>query len=172
MDVAVLHPQDPLAKSSPNHYQTMAPHFPKHSNPNPKSHRSSRSRKKRADPTPQNGSGPAQQTKPLKPQPQPQLIMGQVKILKRGEVLAQTTPDLQPRTETVEKEVITETETVEIRSTLPSTGKVEGLYAGYSLLVMSPPANSVPVPAFIKKKMAAVNCATNDLRKMLRLDFA
>lgn len=172
MDVAVLHPQDFLANKPPNHYQTIPPNFPnmKLSNPNPKFQRSSRGRKKRADPLPQDARGPAQHAKPQKHQPQ-QLIMGQVKILKRGEPLAQKTPDLQPPTESVQNEVTMETKTVEISSTSPSTEKVEGLYAGYSLLVTSPPPNSVPLPIFITKKFAAKNCATSDLRKILRLDF-
>ncbi|QCE16286.1 uncharacterized protein LOC114164323 [Vigna unguiculata] len=172
MDVAVLHPQDFLANKPPNHYQAIAPNFSnmKLPNPNPKFQRSSRSRKKRADPVPRDARGPAQPARPQKHQPQ-KLVMGQVKILKRGELLSQTTPDLQPPTETVEKEVTTETKIMEKSLTSPSTEKVEGLYAGYSLMVTSPPPNSVPLPIFITKKFAATNCATSDLRKILRLDF-
>ncbi|KAK8465461.1 hypothetical protein PHAVU_009G089600 [Phaseolus vulgaris] len=186
MEVAVLHPHDSLANNPPIHYRTMLPHFPNmklsNPNPNPKLHRSSRNRKKRADPAPQVGPDPAQHAKSLKHQP-PHLIMGQVKILKRGELLTQKTPDSQLPTETAVKEVTSETETVEITPTLPSTEKVEmtpilsstekvdGLYAGYSLLVMSPPPNSVPLPAFITNKIAAANCATSELRNILRLDF-
>ncbi|KAK7352668.1 hypothetical protein VNO80_18095 [Phaseolus coccineus] len=180
MEVAVLHPHDSLANIPPNHYQTLVPRFPnmKLSSPNPKLpklHRSSRNRKKRADPAPKVGPDPTQHTKSVTHQPQ-HPIMGQVKILKRGQVLAQKTPDLQLRTETVEASptlpsaetveaspTLPSAETVEITPTLPSTGKVDGLYAGYSLLVMSPPPNSVPLPAFITKKIAAANCATSEL---------
>ncbi|TKY74773.1 hypothetical protein E2542_SST03536 [Spatholobus suberectus] len=162
MGVAVLHPQDSVRNKPPNHYQTIISHFPniKFSNPNPKSHRSSRNRKKRGDSSPQDVyvSDPA---RPASSNPQvnnKQLVRGQVKILKRGEQLAETTPDRQPQTESV-------------GPTLTLTEKVEGLYAGYSMLVMSPPPSSVPLPVFITKKFAAVSDATSDLRKMLRLDF-
>ncbi|KAG5018593.1 hypothetical protein AAZX31_06G061800 [Glycine max] len=159
MGVAVLYPQDSLPHKPSTHYQTIIPHFP---SMNPKSHRTSRNRKKRPVP------GPARPTTSSKSQvnnkPPQQLVMGQVKILKRGELLSQTTPDPQPQTESVEKK----TETV-VKKGLTST--VEGLYAGYSMLVMSPPPSSVPLPAFITKKFAALSEATSDLREMLRLDF-
>ncbi|XP_020214006.1 uncharacterized protein LOC109798171 [Cajanus cajan] len=114
---------------------------------NPKTHRF-RNRKKRTDFGPQEASTKPETSK--KP-----LGMGQVKILKRGEQLTKTTPDPQPQMKAA-----------------GSTEKVEGLYAGYSLLVVSPSPSSVPLPAFITKKIAAVSDATTDLRKMLRLDFS
>lgn len=162
MGVAVLQPHDTLRNKPSNHYQTITSPM-KIPNPNSKPHRTPRNRKKRFDPSPQDVpvsvSGLARPNKPYvnnKP-----LLTGQVKILKRGQQLTETTPDLQPPRP--------QTETVS--SPLPSTEKVEGLYAGYSMLVMSPPPSSVPLPAFITKKIAAVSDATSDLRKMLRLDF-
>ena len=86
--------------------------------------------------------------------------MGQVKILKRGEQLTETTPD--PKTETAD--------VAAFRSTEPLTGIVGGLYAGSC--VASPPPSSVPLPVFVTKKIAAVSEATNELRKMLRLEFS
>ncbi|CAJ1973669.1 unnamed protein product [Sphenostylis stenocarpa] len=180
MGVAVLHPHDSLTCKPPNRYRTIAPHFSdkKLSNPNPspKSHRSTRSRKKRTDPTSPEVPGPAQPTIPQK-----HLLMGQVKILKRGELLTETTQHPQLQTEAakelstqtgaVEREVTTATETKKINPTSSLAEKVEGFYAGYSILVMSPPPSSVPLPAFITKKIAAVNGATRDLRKMMRPDF-
>ncbi|OIV96468.1 hypothetical protein TanjilG_07860 [Lupinus angustifolius] len=77
-------------------------------------------------------------------------VMNQVKILKRGEQLTKTTPYRKP-------EAVSE--------------KVVGLYAGASMLVASPPPSSVPLPVFVTKKIVAVNDATNNLRKILRLDF-
>lgn len=87
--------------------------------------------------------------------------MGQVKILKRGEQLPETTPDRQP-----------ETVKVELRSMEPVAEIVGGLYAGSSMVVASPPPSSVPLPFFVTKKIVAVKDATSDLRKMLRLDFS
>ncbi|CAL0319139.1 unnamed protein product [Lupinus luteus] len=75
--------------------------------------------------------------------------MGQVQILKRGEQLTKT-PYKKP-------EAVTE--------------KVVGLYAGASMLVAAPPPSSVPLPIFVTKKIVAVDDATNNLRKILRLDF-
>ena len=167
---SVLHPHDFLRKNPSNQYQTIIPHSP-NMNPN-KSHRTSRNRKKRPDPSPQGVVSPARLTLSPKPQvknkPQQQLVMGQVKILKRGQLLTQTTPDPPPQTEIVDQKLTPQTETVEKKDL---TSIVDGLYAGYSMLVMSPPPSSVPLPAFITKKIAVVSDATSDLRKMLRLDF-
>ncbi|KAJ1376570.1 hypothetical protein SESBI_49798 [Sesbania bispinosa] len=125
-------------------------------NPNPKPPRSTRTHSnhhKQIHKTSQ--SNPPASTSNQKSQSQVnKLVMGQVKILKRGEHLTETTPDREP------------VKTVEKNSPLAS-----GLYAGSSMYAVSPPPSSVPLPIFITKKVAAVSEATSDLRKMLRLDF-
>ncbi|KAJ1413144.1 hypothetical protein SESBI_19907 [Sesbania bispinosa] len=153
--VAVLHPQDCL-KNKP---LTSHPPKMKLPNPNPKPPRTTRTHSNhqkqihKSDKTSQSNR-PAS-TSNQKPRSQVnKLVMGQVKILKRGEHLTKTTPDREPE------------KTVEKNSLL-----VGGLYAGSSMYTVSPPPSSVPLPIFITKKVAAVSEATSDLRKMLRLDF-
>ncbi|KAE9609773.1 hypothetical protein Lal_00006158 [Lupinus albus] len=74
------------------------------------------------------------------------LVIGQVKILKRGEKLS-----LENRPVTVKKQIRV------------SDAK-EMMYAG-SAFVTSPPPSFVPVPGFLGRNDAA----TNDLRRLLRL---
>ncbi|KAI4344240.1 hypothetical protein L6164_011488 [Bauhinia variegata] len=114
--------------------------------------------------------------------PTANLVMGQVKILKRGEKLVSdnahraigvsaeirkmrakseedldlvlgSTDRLGPDPETVQKQI----RVSEFK---------DGIYAG-SAFVTSPPPSSVPVPAFLGKNGAA----TSDLRRLLRLDL-
>lgn len=111
--------------------------------------------------------------------PATNLVMGQVKILKRGEKLSSensraaldenptvrakseecldlvlgSTDRLGPNPETVQKEVMV-------------WDSRDGIYAG-SAFVASPPPSSVPVPVFLGKNGAA----TTDLRRLLRLEW-
>ncbi|KAF1871839.1 hypothetical protein Lal_00020634 [Lupinus albus] len=135
MGVVVLNPQDFLTKSSSSPKTSPSPNMklPKPNRTHPKQFHSTRPESTYA-------------SKPKLNNP----VMGQVKILKRGEQQAQTTPYRKPD---------------------PVSEKVVGLYAGASMLVASPPPSSVPLPVFVTKKIVAVNDATNNLRKILRLDF-
>lgn len=115
--------------------------------------------------------------------PTTNLVMGQVKILKRGEKLSSeenhggivdsagnrkarakseedldlvlgSTDRLGPDPETVQKQVRV-------------SDLKDAIYAG-SACVTSPPPSSVPVPGFLGKN----GVATSDLRRLLRLDLA
>ncbi|KAF2303759.1 hypothetical protein GH714_023324 [Hevea brasiliensis] len=80
------------------------------------------------------------------------LVMGQVKILKRGEQLAKPTSE-------------------KIR--LTEANKANGFYAG-SAFITSPPPSSLPLPAFFMKKcvVGVKNTdATSDLRRILGLSL-
>ncbi|MED6132492.1 hypothetical protein PIB30_019466 [Stylosanthes scabra] len=167
MGVAVLNPQDclptsrppkPLLSSSSSSPSTSSSSSPKVPNSNPKSSRTSRSnpnRPKRSQIRPDT----KQQTLPKQP------IMGQVTILKRGDPLTPTAP--LPKTE---KTTTTATTTTAEAVAFRPTELIGGLYAGSC--VASPPPSSVPVPIFVTKKIGAVTEATNELRKMLRLEFS
>ncbi|XP_018853733.2 uncharacterized protein LOC109015720 [Juglans regia] len=109
--------------------------------------------------------------------PAKNMVMGQVRILKRGETLSQTkvsdnrksrakkerdlnlvlgsTDRLGPDPETVQRQIRV------------SEFKVnDGIYGGSSV-VESPPPCSLPVPGFLGKNSGS---ATSDLRRILRLD--
>ncbi|MED6159354.1 hypothetical protein PIB30_041591 [Stylosanthes scabra] len=164
MGVAVLNPQDclptsrprkPLISSSCSSPSTSSS-SPKVPNSNPKSSRTSRSnpnRQKRIQIRPD--------TKPQTFPKQP--IMGQVTILKRGEPLTTTTP-------LAKTEKTTTTTTTADAVAFRPMELIGGLYAGSC--VASPPPSSVPVPIFVTKKIGVVTEATNELRKMLRLEFS
>ncbi|KAL1290934.1 hypothetical protein HN51_059483 [Arachis hypogaea] len=145
--VAVLNPQDCLPTSRPRKPITSpsSSSSPKIPSPSPKSSRSSRT-----NPNRQKKS----QIRPDTKQP----IMVRFTILKRGEPLPQTTQ--LPKTEK------TTSDAVAVRP----KELIGGTYAGSC--VASPPPSSVPLPIFVTKKIAAVSEATNELRKMLRLEFS
>ncbi len=112
------------------------------------------------------------------------LVMGQVKILKRGEELTKTTPVQAP--EPVKKTAenrpdpdLGSTERlgpdpqsvpIQIRLT-ELKDRVAPFYAG-SAFITSPPPSSLPLPAFFTKKTVTVSHgdATTDLRRILKLD--
>ncbi|KAF3453007.1 hypothetical protein FNV43_RR03440 [Rhamnella rubrinervis] len=116
------------------------------------------------------------------------LVMGQVKILKRGETLGSGTGknsrgvggtgsggDRKPRAKVEEDLVLGSTdrlgpdpEMVQKHIKVSEFKVVDGVYAGSAAFYSSPPPSSVPVPAFLGKNGAA----TVDLRRMLGLDLA
>ncbi|KAK4339458.1 hypothetical protein RND71_040920 [Anisodus tanguticus] len=89
----------------------------------------------------------------------PHLAMGEVKILKRGEVL---TNQLLKENMLVEDLVLSTTDRPD------RVPKQMNFYAG-SAFVSSPPPSSLPVPAFFNKKTSD---ASIDLRRLLRLDLS
>ncbi|KAL7190953.1 hypothetical protein ACSBR2_023093 [Camellia fascicularis] len=109
--------------------------------------------------------------------PSKNLVMGQVKILKRGEELTPaaakknglvfgdedlvlcSTDRLGPDPETVQKQI-----------KVSDLKVVDGIYAGSAVFLASPPPSSVPFPAFFSKKEKN-NAATSDLRRLLGLDL-
>ncbi|XWS17849.1 hypothetical protein CRYUN_Cryun33cG0103700 [Craigia yunnanensis] len=170
MVVAVLKPEDCLKLPNPMKH-------PKNPNPN-RTSRIQTSRQKRS-PTSRSTVDSKVTAK--------NLVMGQVKILKRGEDLKITAPEKPVR---FEKENVD----VDLGSTKrlgPDPGSVPtrillaesnkkinkvvpaAFYAG-SAFITSPPPSSVPMPAFFTKKIGVAmknNDATSDLRRILRLDL-
>lgn len=132
-------------------------------NPNPNSGRS-----RRRTPASVKASGGGDRSTVVVKGPGANLVMGQVKILKRGEKLPEivakteerfdlglgSTDRLGPDPETLQK-------------VIRVSDLKDGMYAG-SAFVSSPPPSSVPVPWFLGKKNGAA--ATSDLRRLLRLD--
>ncbi|KAG6698181.1 hypothetical protein I3842_08G007900 [Carya illinoinensis] len=185
--VAVLNPQDCLEQPfslktliSPTHMKK--PRNPNY-NPNPNPNRANRmqpDRRKRS-PTPPSTAilGPAprrsvtQQALSSK-----SLIMGQVKILKRGEKLNDTASDKEnlgvPDQGSTERLGL-DTGSVPSRINLSTASNgVSGFYAGSSVFVASPPPSSLPLPAFFMKKCVPGKNedVASDLRRILRLDLA
>ncbi|KGN60738.1 uncharacterized protein LOC105434545 [Cucumis sativus] len=111
------------------------------------------------------------------------LVMGQVKILKRGEIL---TPDrgvgaggddscgkrrLESKGEEVDL-VLGSTDRLGpdadlMQKQVVLTDFKDGMYAGSGAFFASPPPSSVPLPSFAVKN----GIATTDLRRLLRLDL-
>ncbi|XVF89371.1 hypothetical protein PTKIN_Ptkin19aG0125000 [Pterospermum kingtungense] len=173
MGVAVLKPEDCLKLP----YQMKQPKNP---SVNPcRNHRRQPNRRKNASP-------PRPPTVVAKA-PTKTLVMGQVKILKRGEDLKTIAPakDVKLEKENVDvdlgstnrlgpdpKSVPTQIRLTESNN---STTKAfpAAFYAG-SAFITSPPPSSVPMPAFFTKKIGVSvknDDATSDLRRILRLDL-
>ncbi|CAI9100291.1 OLC1v1037256C1 [Oldenlandia corymbosa var. corymbosa] len=223
--VAVLHPQDVLNQ---NHQRSSLifpatrsrrrvtnPTTPASSNPtawavNSVNH-SRRSARKRS-PT-KKDAFPAKEVNATKPKPKPKsdarpiaasnnskLVMGQVKILRRGESLSSSptsppsakSPPASAKSSRVyaavnfNEQLSVSTPPVPDRMMGPQAEPVmfrkqirfSDCYAGLSIDVSSPPPSSLPVPAFFRKKLENPNTATttsdatNDLLKLLRLDLS
>nr|XP_027068725.1 uncharacterized protein LOC113694072 [Coffea arabica] len=125
------------------------------------------------------------------------LVMGQVKILKRGEPLPVNDDDKNNNNRTGSKKAIstpipaTASEKLglvgrcdEDDLILCSTGRLgpepemvqkqirtSDFYAGSGPIVASPPPSSLPFPAFFSKKEKKFDEATSDLLRLLRLDL-
>lgn len=170
--VAVLQPQDVL-KQKVSYRQPMRsrrnstsnPLPNPNPNPNPKNNRRKRSPHKNGSP---NLSTSPPTAKNL------HLVMGEVKILKRGEVL---TNKVVKENKFVTGDVVEDL----VLSTkdrlgpepdmVPKRMTIADFYAG-SAFVSSPPPSSLPVPAFFKKRSEDNHDATSDLRRLLRLNLS
>lgn len=120
--------------------------------------------------------------------PAKDLVMGQVKILKRGETLSVSPVknnnrgvsgenNRKPRAKSEEALDLVlgstdrlgpDPEMVQKQIRVTEFKVVDGVYAGSAAFYSSPPPSSVPLPAFLGKNGAA----TSDLRRILRLDLA
>ncbi|KAI9117994.1 hypothetical protein K1719_010326 [Acacia pycnantha] len=170
MGVAVLNPRDCLNNSSfPQSLPSSLPKIKALTSPpttNPKPNRSGRgrpnNRSKRSPLRPHDDSRPTRSASASAVEPQiNQPVMGQVKILKRGELL--TAAQSQSPAPVVKQADRVKTDL--------GPNPVEGLagfYAGSSMFVASPPPSSVPLPAFFTKK--SISDPTNDLRRILELE--
>lgn len=166
--VAVLNPQDclkdtfwPKTLISPSHKKK--PRSP-NANNTTRANRTQPSRRKKSPSrvnTTASSPAPAQKASPLK-----NLVVGQVKILKRGEELTGTASDKESREEPDLDLALTE-------KLGPDPVSVPVLfYAGASASVASPPPSSLPLPAFFTKKCVSPKTedVASDLRRILRLD--
>ncbi|TYI77068.1 hypothetical protein E1A91_D06G120000v1 [Gossypium mustelinum] len=175
MGVAVLKPDDCLKLPNPMKQRNSLCLNPNRSN------RSHPNRKTRYPTT----SPPSQTAGPKVPPKD--LVMGQVKILKRGEVLKKPTPEKSVRFEKENIDVVDLGSTnrlgpdpgsvpTQIRLTKSNNNKKvvpASFYAG-SAFITSPPPSSVPMPVFCTKKISVTvknDDATSDLRRILRLDL-
>lgn len=163
--VAVLQPQDVL-KQKVRYRQPMRSRrnstpnpLP---NPNPKNDRRKRSPRKDGSPNFSTSTTPS--SKNL------HLVMGEVKILKRGEVL--TNNKVVTGGDDVGDLVLSSTDRLGPEPDMvPKRMTIADFYAG-SGFVSSPPPSSLPVPAFFKKKCEDNHDATSDLRRLLKLDLS
>lgn len=134
-----------------------------------------RSRRRNGSPSGNQGHVQRRDRSTLATVPARDLVMGQVKILKRGEPLTAffgnrgleisgesrdlnlglgSTNRLGPDPATVQNQLLFSDPPL--------------LYAGSGIYVKSPPPSSVPVPCFLRK----VGAASCELRRLLRLDAA
>jgi len=106
-------------------------------------------------------SSPAQKASPLK-----NLVVGQVKILNRGEELTVKSADKESREEPNLDLGLT------VRRGPDPTAVPVLFYAGASAFVASPPPSSLPLPAFFTKKcvLPKTDDVASDLRRILRID--
>lgn len=179
--VAVLNPQDCLEQPFSRKTLIYPTHMKKPRNPNPnRANRIQPDRRKRS-PTPPSTAIPDPAQRRAVTQralSSKSLLMGQVKILKRGEKLNDTVSDK----ENLGMPDLGSTErlgpvlgSVPSRIGLSTASKgVSGFYAGSSVFVASPPPSSLPLPAFFMKKCVPVKNedVASDLRRILRLDLA
>ncbi|XP_018843792.2 uncharacterized protein LOC109008229 [Juglans regia] len=179
--VAVLNPQDCLEQPFSRKTLISPTHMKKSRNPNPNGANRIQPDRRKKSPTPPSTAilGPAprlsvtQQALSSK-----SLVMGQVKILKRGEKLNDTASDK----ENLRVPDLGSTEWLgpdpgsvpsRIKLSTASNG-VSGFYAGSSVFVASPPPSSLPLPVFFMKKCVPGKNedVASDLRRILRLDLA
>ncbi|XAR66800.1 hypothetical protein NMG60_11013139 [Bertholletia excelsa] len=106
------------------------------------------------------------------------LVMGQVKILKRGEELRPQSAAKKKDPAVGYKDLVLcstdrlgpEPETVQSQIRVPHLKSMDGLYAGSAVFLASPPPSSLPFPAFFANKEKN-DAATSDLRRLLGLDL-
>ncbi|GFY80803.1 hypothetical protein Acr_01g0006120 [Actinidia rufa] len=139
--------------------------FKPHRNPNPDSQSARSSRRK-----------PSPVGSPVPRFPAKNLVTGEAKIIKRGEEIPPS-PEAKKSNRRFRGEnlVVCSTdrlgpdpETVENQVRVSDSKVVVGLYAGSATFLASPPASSLPVPAFFTKKKNN-NVATSDIRRLLNL---
>ncbi|KAF5749555.1 hypothetical protein HS088_TW04G01524 [Tripterygium wilfordii] len=101
------------------------------------------------------------------------LVMGQVKILKRGEVLSSLEAKAYKDSDLVlssTNRIGPDPETVRKQITVSEFKVVDGMFAG-SAFVASPPPSCLPVPGFLGIKGEENVVATSSLRSFLGLDL-
>lgn len=184
MGVAILNPQDCLQNplSSRRGLISLPPEMKLYRNPNPNPTPNPNNRSNRAQPNRRkrspNTSPPARAAVVAKVEAEKIPVLGQVKILKRGEQLPKLSPAKavsQPIN--IEKKKDVDLDLGSTHRLGPDPDRVQtqicfrstGFYAG-SAFFTSPPPSSLPVPAFFTKKNN-IDDATCDLRRMLGLSL-
>ncbi|KAH7524581.1 hypothetical protein FEM48_Zijuj06G0134700 [Ziziphus jujuba var. spinosa] len=179
MVMAVLNPQDCLQNPLPSQTTTFPPKKSiRNSNGSSRIQTQQRNKSKRSTSRPKNSSPPKVE-KPAAPTAAAaaDLVMGQVKILKRGEEFTVATAINRPPSP---KKVVNKDEKrgapVKGSGKKPDSGNWDSkFYAGSFVSIASPPPSSLPIPGFFAKKKSGVGLsneeATNDLLKILRLDL-
>ncbi|PHU09754.1 hypothetical protein BC332_21614 [Capsicum chinense] len=164
--VAVLQPHD-VGSYRQMYVQPVRSRRNSSSNPPPNPNYPKKNRRKRSPP--KSGSSSNFSTCSPAKNKNLHLVMGEVKILKRGEVL---TNNNFVSSEVVEDLVLSTTDRLGPEPDMvPKHVTIADLYAG-SAFFSSPPPSSLPLPAFFKKKSDGDNHeATSDLRRLLRLDL-
>ncbi|XP_065849525.1 uncharacterized protein [Euphorbia lathyris] len=170
MGVAVLNPRDCLQNPISSHQGLLSPppRVRSSRNPNPNPNRSNRAQqptRRKRSPNSKSASPP----RAVVHLPAKDLVMGQVKILKRGEKIPETTS---PKKEDLDlgstHRLGPDPELVPTQIRLAESKTANGFYAG-SAFVSSPPPSSLPLPVFFMKKTAGIADATSDLRRILGL---
>lgn len=189
MGVAVLNPRDCLKDSLPSRHPKKPSRNPFLSGSNPTRNQQQQQQQQRnrvntrgSTSRPKNAS-PSTQSTVEKP-PSRDLVMGQVKILRRGEEYTETsgaTTSLPPLEIDADQGKGNHRQQpppprVSIEGSASNPGSDSKFYAGSFLCVASPPPSSVPMPGFFAKKSTeSVHLgndeATNALLKLLRLDL-
>lgn len=177
-EVAVLHPQDILKNQFNRKHRNnliqppmKSRKYPKNLdayNPNPNPTPAKVRRRKRSPANSRNSSRAPSDDESKS------LVMGKVKILKRGEDLTTSLDD----SLLIKKEDNAETAAAIVSEDLvvptsKTVSKQLDIYAGYGFY-LSPPPSSLPLPAFFKKKSLVDsnnNNFTGDFRRLLRLDL-
>lgn len=190
MTVAVLNPQDCLNDYRISKQPLISPpptmKYPRNSSPNfNRNNRNQPNRRKRSPPRHQSTPQPTRAAVSPKQPSKNNLVMGQVKILKRGEELNAAKPIQAPEPEkkAIQKKVEADLGSTDRLGPDPGSVPVQirlaesknrsaSFYAG-SAFVTSPPPSSLPLPAFFTKKSVTIknDDATSDLRRILKLDL-
>uniref|UniRef100_A0A5B6Z9N7 Uncharacterized protein n=1 Tax=Davidia involucrata TaxID=16924 RepID=A0A5B6Z9N7_DAVIN len=180
--LAVLQPQDCLKDPLPRKTLIYDP-MKSQRNPNPNS--AKLNRRKRSPPRLQdkrNNNNKSRHMVVMADFPAKNLVIGQVKILKRGEELKETTATENRASEVDGKVKVEDLGDLVLSSTdrlgpepelVPKQVRLNDFYAG-SAFIESPPPSSLPFPAFFTKKsvvLTKTDDATTDLRRILRLDL-
>lgn len=174
MGVAVLNPQDCL--QNPLSFQTTTTTTftlkKPTRNPNPNgsalTQTQQRNRSKRSTPRPKNPS-----TSKVEKPAAGDLVMGQVKLLKRGEELTEATTNNRPLQRKVANKDEKRGAPVRGSRNRPGSDSDSKFFAGSFVSIASPPPSSLPIPFFAKKSVVGLRDdeATDGLLKILRLDL-
>ncbi|KAM1200926.1 hypothetical protein ACFX2I_017130 [Malus domestica] len=193
MAVEVLSPRD-CHKDSLSRQSVM--NFNRNPNPNPS--RLGRPSRPQNDGKNRRPTRPNNLPRPVQKSPAPQnLVMGQVKILKRGEEIPKTVPAPPPQKQNFKPQVpAPPPQKQNPKPQVPDLGNTNlmgpapkrvpkqtknkdsnltaGFYAGSSSCIASPPPSSLPLPSFFAKKsvVSSTDAAASELLKLLRLNLS